>query len=103
METSRRGFLRMLLGGTAAVVAAPIIKPKSFFSFFGLGEVWTPKPIIIPGSVLTLADWAKRIPPDGHFAKIADLLNQHNSIFDDLPWMDSPIPVGHEIAVISNV
>jgi len=39
---NRRGFLRFLGAGAAAAVAAPIIKPKSFFSFFGTGEVWKP-------------------------------------------------------------
>jgi hypothetical protein len=36
----RRGFLRFLGMGVAAAVAAPIIKPKSFF-FFG-SELWKP-------------------------------------------------------------
>jgi hypothetical protein len=39
----RRGFLRFLGLGAAAAVAAPIIKPKAFFSFFSgeapVGEV----------------------------------------------------------------
>jgi hypothetical protein len=38
----RRNFLRFLGLGAAAAVAAPIIKPKAFFSFFGTGEVWKP-------------------------------------------------------------
>jgi len=41
----RRSFLRFLGAGTAAAVAAPIIKPKSFFSFFGTGQVWKPEPV----------------------------------------------------------
>lgn len=45
----RRGFLRALGAGIAAAVAAPIIKPKSFFSFYGAGEVWKPAPIVVPG------------------------------------------------------
>ncbi len=44
----RRGFLRMLGLGAAAAVAAPIIKPKTFFSFFGTGEVWKPPPLAKP-------------------------------------------------------
>lgn len=99
METSRRGFLRALLGGAAVVAAAPIIKPKFFFSFFGTGEVYVPKAAIIPGKVLTLADWVKRLPVSHHAAKIADLLNQKNSIFDDLTWIESSIPDGHETSI----
>jgi hypothetical protein len=90
METSRRGFLRALLGGAAIVVAAPIIKPKFFFSFFGTGEVFVPRAAIIPGNVLTLADFVKRLPADRHFAKIAELMNEPNHILDDIPWMESP-------------
>lgn len=39
----RRNFLRFLGLGAAAAVAAPIVKPKAFFSFFGTGEVWKPE------------------------------------------------------------
>ena len=39
----RRGFLRFLGLGAAAAVAAPIIKPKAFFSFY-TGKVWQPEP-----------------------------------------------------------
>ena len=37
----RRGFLRFLGLGAAAAVAAPIIKPKAFFSFY-TPTVWKP-------------------------------------------------------------
>lgn len=90
METSRRAFLRTLLGGAAVVAAAPLVKPKSFFSFFGLGEIWKPKPAILPGNVLTLADFVRRMPVGESYAKISELLNERNSILDDLPWADEP-------------
>lgn len=84
----RRGFLRTLLGGAAVVVAAPIIKPKFFFSFFGTGEVFVPKPVIA-GNVLTLLDIVRRMPKDGHTAKIAELMMNPPWIgmADDMPWV----------------
>ena len=101
METSRRAFLRSLFVGTAAVAVAPlVVKPKSFFSFFT--GLWKPEIVevsgvtILPGNVLTLADWAKRMPTAQHMAKIADLLNEPCSVFDDLPWIEDNIPAGYE-------
>jgi len=43
----RRGFLKFLGLGAGAAVAAPIIKPKAFFSFFGTGEVFAPKVVAV--------------------------------------------------------
>lgn len=78
-DLSRRSFLRSILLGA---VAPAIIKPKSFFSFFGTGEVWKPKLASLP----TLADYAKKLDPRHNAAKIAELLAQANTILDDIPW-----------------
>jgi hypothetical protein len=44
MGIDRRGFLRFLGMGAAAAVAAPIVKPKSFF-FFDSAKVWKPESV----------------------------------------------------------
>jgi hypothetical protein len=57
----RRSFLRFLGIGAGAAVAAPIIKPKSFF-FFDSAKVWKPEPLWTPGDTVVLgADYG----PDG--------------------------------------
>ena len=48
---------------------------------------------------LTLADWAKRVDPDGKTAKIVELLNQHNAILDDMLWLQGNLPTGHRTTV----
>ncbi len=50
-------------------------------------------------TVLTLADWAKRLDPDGKVAKIVELLGQTNEILDDMMWMEGNLPVGHRVSV----
>lgn len=48
---------------------------------------------------LTLADWAKRLDPDGRTASIVELLNQTNEVLDDMLWMEGNLPTGHRTTV----
>lgn len=50
-------------------------------------------------TALTLADWGKRIDPDGKVAKITELLSQTNPILDDMPFMESNSPTGHRTTI----
>jgi hypothetical protein len=50
-------------------------------------------------SVLTLADWAKRLDPDGKVPMIAELLGQTNRVLDDMMWMEGNLPTGHRVTV----
>lgn len=49
------------------------------------------------GSVLTLADWAKRTDPDGKTSTVVELLEQTNEILDDMLFMEGNLPTGHRI------
>lgn len=51
------------------------------------------------GIALNLMDWAKRVDPDGNVSTIAELLNQTNSILDDMLWMEGNLPTGHRTTV----
>lgn len=44
---------------------------------------------------LTLADWAKRIQPDGRVAVVAELLSQSNEILQDIVYRMGNQPTGH--------
>lgn len=46
---------------------------------------------------LTLADWAKRLDPNGKTPKIAELLTQRNEILEDMLFMEGNLPTGHQI------
>lgn len=50
-------------------------------------------------TVLTLADWAKRIDPDGKTPNIVELLGQTNEILTDMLWMEGNLPTGHRTTV----
>jgi hypothetical protein len=50
-------------------------------------------------AALTLADWAKRIDPNGKVPTIVELLNQTNEILDDMLWMEGNLPTGHRTTV----
>lgn len=48
---------------------------------------------------LTLADWAKRLDPNGKVPTIVELLSQSNEILDDMLWMEGNLPTGHRTTV----
>lgn len=50
-------------------------------------------------NALTLADWAKRLDPDGKTSSIVELLNQYNEVLDDMLWMEGNLPTGHRTTV----
>lgn len=49
--------------------------------------------------VLTLADWANRLDPDGSVPKIVEMLAQRNAILDDMPFMEGNLPTGHRTTI----
>jgi hypothetical protein len=50
-------------------------------------------------NALTLADWAKRLDPDGKIARIVELLMQTNTILTDMLWKEGNLPTGHRTTV----
>lgn len=53
----------------------------------------------IGASVLTLADWAKRVDPDGKTPAVVELLSNTNEILADMMWMEGNLPTGHRTTV----
>lgn len=50
-------------------------------------------------NVLTLADFAKRVDPDGKVPSIVELLSQSNEVLQDMLWMEGNLPTGHRTTV----
>jgi len=50
-------------------------------------------------NVLTLADWAKRLDPDGKVPMIVELLEQTNEVLMDMMWIEGNLPTGHRTTV----
>jgi hypothetical protein len=50
-------------------------------------------------NVLTLADWAKRLDPDGKVPSIVELLSQTNELLLDMGWREGNLPTGHRTTV----
>lgn len=50
-------------------------------------------------NALTLADWAKRLDPNGKTPKIVELLSQTNEILDDMLFIEGNLPTGHRTTV----
>jgi len=53
----------------------------------------------LAANVLTLADWAKRIDPDGKTPVIVELLGQTNEILTDMLYAEGNLPTGHRVHV----
>jgi len=50
-------------------------------------------------NALTLADWAKRLDPDGKVSSIVELLSQTNEILSDMLFVEGNLPTGHRTTV----
>lgn len=50
-------------------------------------------------TVLTLADWAKRLDPNGNTSDIVELLSQTNEILTDMLWKEGNLPTGERTTV----
>lgn len=50
-------------------------------------------------TALTLADWAKRLDPDGSVPKVVELLSQTNEILEDAVFMEGNLPTGHRVTI----
>lgn len=50
-------------------------------------------------SALTLADWAKRLDPDGKVPKIVEMLSQTNEVLSDMLWIEGNLPTGHRSTI----
>lgn len=54
-------------------------------------------------TALTLADWGKRVDPEGKIDKITELLSQTNEILRDMPFVEGNLPTGHRTTVRSGL
>ena len=48
---------------------------------------------------LTLADWAKRLDPDGQIPQIAEVLSQTNEVLEDAVFLQGNLPTGHRSVI----
>lgn len=46
-------------------------------------------------TALTLADWSKRLDPDGNVPKVVEMLAQKNEILEDMLYVEGNLPTGH--------
>ncbi len=53
----------------------------------------------LTSNALTLADWAKRLDPDGKVPVVAELLSQTNEVLEDAVFMEGNLPTGHRVTV----
>lgn len=47
----------------------------------------------------TLADWAKRLDPNGKIDVIVEILNETNEILPDMVWVEGNLPTGHRSTI----
>lgn len=54
---------------------------------------------LLQAGQLTLADYSKRLSPDGKIDPIAELLSQQNNILEDVVWKEANQPTSHVVTV----
>lgn len=52
---------------------------------------------VIGTNVVTLADWATRVDPEGKIPTIVEMLAQKNEVIPDMHWEQGNLPTGHRI------
>ncbi len=52
---------------------------------------------------LTLADWAKRLDPNGKVDAVVELLTQTNAILEDMPFVEGNLSTGHRTTIRSGL
>lgn len=76
--------LAFALAAPAALAGVVTISPHAFYI---AGAT-------LGANVLTLADWAKRLDPDGKVPTIVEALSQVNEILDDMSFVEGNLPTG---------
>ena len=54
---------------------------------------------LLASGQLTLADWAKRLDPNGQVPAVAELLSQTNEILEDAVFQEGNLPTGHRVVI----
>jgi hypothetical protein len=55
--------------------------------------------VTLSTNALTLADWAKRLDPDGKVPTVVELLSQTNEVLTDMLFVEGNLPTGHRTTV----
>jgi hypothetical protein len=53
----------------------------------------------LASNAITLADWSKRLDPNGGTADIVEMLSQTNEILEDATFMEGNLPTGHRVTI----
>ncbi|HLA14763.1 MAG TPA: hypothetical protein VJZ25_07045 [Gemmatimonadaceae bacterium] len=53
----------------------------------------------VGGTVMTMADWAKTLDPNGRPARIIEMLTQKNELLDDAMFMEGNLEIGHRTTI----
>lgn len=51
----------------------------------------------------TLLDIAKAMDPMGKISAVAEVLNHHNEILDDMTWKEGNLPTGHQVTLRKSI
>lgn len=54
---------------------------------------------LLAAGQLTLADWSKRLGPDGKVAPVVEILSQSNDILEDVAFVQGNLPTGHRTTI----
>lgn len=86
------------LNAAAIATQHAVDSGPGFFHLVGLGGLAVFGATLSTGA-LTLADWAKRLDPDGKVPFIVELLEQTNEILTDMAFVEGNLPTGHRTTV----
>jgi hypothetical protein len=90
-----RTFLRHGFSALLAVLSIFAINHV----FVGLSPDGVLQAVTIGATVQTLADWGKKLDPDGKVPDIIEMLEQTNEMLPDMLWQQGNLPTGHRATI----
>lgn len=96
MKSSIRTAAMVAFGLALAVFALlPMFVPHQTLPALLYGDGSVSMAALLAAGQLTLADWSKRLAPDGTIDPIVEMLSQQNDILEDAVFMEGNLPTGH--------
>jgi hypothetical protein len=95
-----RNILKWAVIAIVAVLAVMLIGPQPGHA----ATTFDPSQLMLVGAtvgtgVMTMADWAKTLDPNGKPARIIEMLSQNNEILDDAMFGEGNLEIGHRTSI----
>lgn len=102
MKSLTRWSVLFIVAVALSVVGAPFAAATAAVATVG-HATYLLAGVTLGANVLTLADWAKRLDPDGKVPRIVNQLSQTNAILEDMSFVEGNLPTGMRTTILTGL